>query len=184
MDDTVILDVRHVLKTDDDSPIAMTFRCARHGPPDIVARIEWTEVVDPASHYFRANPFFETAAPKYDWINRVVAIGADFLPRLPEEIRNQTALVHGFFRMKSMLIGSVRHALRRSAARTVEAAHGPAPHTEFSIIAMIGVILVIGIVKKNAILMIDFALEVQRTQGLSSREAIFRACLLRFRLSS
>jgi hypothetical protein len=79
--------------------------------------------------------------------------GADFLPRLPEEIRNQTALVHGFFRMKSMLIGSVRHALRRSAARTVEAAHGPAPHTEFSIIAMIGVILVIGIVKKNAILM-------------------------------
>jgi multidrug efflux pump len=54
-------------------------------------------------------------------------------------------------------------------------------HTEFSIIAMIGVILLIGIVKKNAILMIDFALEVERTQGLSSREAIFRACLLRFR---
>ena len=75
MDGTVTLDVRLVLKTDDDSPIAMTFRCARHGPPDIVARIEWTEVVDPASHYFRANPFFETAAPKYDWINRVVAIG-------------------------------------------------------------------------------------------------------------
>jgi multidrug efflux pump len=53
--------------------------------------------------------------------------------------------------------------------------------TEFSIIAMIGVILLIGIVKKNAILMIDFALDVERTQGLSSREAIFRACLLRFR---
>jgi len=54
-------------------------------------------------------------------------------------------------------------------------------HTEFSIIAMIGVILLIGIVKKNAILMIDFALDAERTQGLSSREAIFRACLLRFR---
>jgi len=54
--------------------------------------------------------------------------GADCLPRLPEEIRNQTALVHGFFRMKSMLIGSVRLALRRSAARTMEAAHGPAPN--------------------------------------------------------
>jgi multidrug efflux pump len=54
-------------------------------------------------------------------------------------------------------------------------------HTEFSIIAMIGVILLIGIVKKNAILMIDFALDVERKQGLSSREAIFRACLLRFR---
>ena len=54
-------------------------------------------------------------------------------------------------------------------------------HTEFSIIAMIGVILLIGVVKKNAILMIDFALDAERTQGLSSREAIFRACLLRFR---
>jgi multidrug efflux pump len=54
-------------------------------------------------------------------------------------------------------------------------------HTEFSIIAMIGVILLIGIVKKNAILMIDFALDAERGQGLSSREAIYRACLLRFR---
>jgi multidrug efflux pump len=54
-------------------------------------------------------------------------------------------------------------------------------HTEFSIIAMIGVILLIGIVKKNAILMIDFALETERVQRLSPREAIYRACLLRFR---
>ncbi len=54
-------------------------------------------------------------------------------------------------------------------------------HTEFSIIAMIGVILLIGIVKKNAILMIDFALEAERTGGLSPRDAIFRACMLRFR---
>jgi multidrug efflux pump len=54
-------------------------------------------------------------------------------------------------------------------------------HTEFSIIALIGVILLIGIVKKNAIMMIDFALEAERTHGLSSRDAIFQACLLRFR---
>jgi multidrug efflux pump len=54
-------------------------------------------------------------------------------------------------------------------------------HTEFSIIAMIGVILLIGIVKKNAILMIDFALEAERTEGLSPRDAIFRACVMRFR---
>ena len=53
--------------------------------------------------------------------------------------------------------------------------------TEFSIIALIGVILLIGIVKKNAILMIDFALEAERERGLDSREAIFEACLLRFR---
>jgi len=53
--------------------------------------------------------------------------------------------------------------------------------TEFSLIAAIGVILLIGIVKKNAILMIDFALESERTHGLSPREAIFEACLMRFR---
>ena len=54
-------------------------------------------------------------------------------------------------------------------------------HTELSIIAMIGVILLIGIVKKNAIMMIDFALQVERTENKSSRDAIYEACLLRFR---
>ena len=53
--------------------------------------------------------------------------------------------------------------------------------SEFSIIALIGVILLIGIVKKNAIMMIDFALEAERAQGLSPRDAIFQACMLRFR---
>ena len=52
---------------------------------------------------------------------------------------------------------------------------------EFSIIALIGVILLIGIVKKNAIMMIDFALEAERTRGLSPHDAIFQACLKRFR---
>ncbi|MCT2418592.1 efflux RND transporter permease subunit [Pantoea sp. XY16] len=53
--------------------------------------------------------------------------------------------------------------------------------TEFSLIALIGVILLIGIVKKNAIMMIDFALEAEHQQHLSAREAIHQACLLRFR---
>ncbi len=52
---------------------------------------------------------------------------------------------------------------------------------EFSIIAMIGVILLIGIVKKNAILMVDFAIQAERRDGLSTTEAIRAACLLRFR---
>ena len=52
---------------------------------------------------------------------------------------------------------------------------------ELDIIAIIGIVLLIGIVKKNAIMMIDFALEAQREQGLPPREAIFQACLLRFR---
>jgi len=53
--------------------------------------------------------------------------------------------------------------------------------TEFSIIALIGVLLLIGIVKKNAIIMIDFALAAEREQGLAPREAIHRACRLRVR---
>src|SRR5208283_2309667 len=53
--------------------------------------------------------------------------------------------------------------------------------TEFSVIALIGVILLIGIVKKNAIMMIDFALDAERDRGLSSLDAIREACLLRFR---
>jgi multidrug efflux pump len=53
-------------------------------------------------------------------------------------------------------------------------------NTEFSIIALIGVILLIGIVKKNAIMMVDFAIEASR-QGLSSHDAIYQACVLRFR---
>ena len=53
--------------------------------------------------------------------------------------------------------------------------------TEFSLIALIGVILLIGIVKKNAIMMIDFALDAERSLGLASREAIYQACLKRFR---
>ena len=53
--------------------------------------------------------------------------------------------------------------------------------TELSVIALIGIILLIGIVKKNAIMMIDFALEAERNEKKSPEEAIFEACLLRFR---
>jgi multidrug efflux pump len=54
-------------------------------------------------------------------------------------------------------------------------------NTELTVIALIGIILLIGIVKKNAILMIDFALEAERKDGLAPRDAIYQACLLRFR---
>jgi multidrug efflux pump len=54
-------------------------------------------------------------------------------------------------------------------------------HTEFDIIGLIGVILLIGIVKKNAIMMIDFAIEAKRSEHLSSYDAIYQACRLRFR---
>jgi multidrug efflux pump len=54
-------------------------------------------------------------------------------------------------------------------------------NTDLSVIAIIGIILLIGLVKKNAILMIDFALTAERNEGKSSRDSIFEACLLRFR---
>ena len=54
-------------------------------------------------------------------------------------------------------------------------------HTEFSVIAIIGILLLIGIVKKNAILMVDFAITAEREHHLSPREAIYDACVLRFR---
>jgi multidrug efflux pump len=53
--------------------------------------------------------------------------------------------------------------------------------TDFSVIALIGIILLIGIVQKNAIMMIDFALQAERQEGKPAEEAIFQACLLRFR---
>ena len=54
-------------------------------------------------------------------------------------------------------------------------------HIDLNVISIIGIILLIGIVKKNAIMMIDFALQAERNEGKSTREAIFEACLLRFR---
>jgi len=74
-DGSTTLNVRLVLKTEDGALIGMTYQGLRHGPPDIIARIEKGEVVDPASYYFRINPLFETEAAKYDWINRVIAVG-------------------------------------------------------------------------------------------------------------
>jgi hypothetical protein len=74
-DGATTLNVRLVLRTEDDALIGMTYRGIRHGPPDVLAKIDSGAVVDPASYYFRINALFETAAPKYDWINRVLAVG-------------------------------------------------------------------------------------------------------------
>ena len=54
-------------------------------------------------------------------------------------------------------------------------------HFDLSVIALIGIILLIGIVKKNGIMLIDFALEAERNQGMSPEESIYQACVLRFR---
>ena len=74
-DGVLTLDVRLVLKTADGAEIAMTYRGLRHGASDVLQRIDRGERVDPASYYFRINPVFETASPKYDWLNRILCIG-------------------------------------------------------------------------------------------------------------
>ena len=74
-DGATTLDVRLVLRTGDDALVGMTYRGLRHGPAEVMAKIAKGEEVDPASYYFRMTAQFETAAPTYDWINRILAIG-------------------------------------------------------------------------------------------------------------
>ena len=74
-DGSVQLDVRLILKTTDDALIAMTYRGIRHGAPEVIARVDRGEVVDPSEIYFRSIVQFETAAPRYDWLNHLVAVG-------------------------------------------------------------------------------------------------------------
>ncbi len=75
-DGSTTLNVRLVLRTTDGALIGMTYQGIRHGPADVVEKIEKGEEVNPASYYFRINPVFETASTRYDWINRILAIGA------------------------------------------------------------------------------------------------------------
>jgi hypothetical protein len=74
-DSCIRLDVRLVLKTSDGALIVMTYQCLRAGPPEIIKKLDKGEPVDPTSYYFRMNPVFETSAPKYDWMNRIIAVG-------------------------------------------------------------------------------------------------------------
>jgi hypothetical protein len=74
-DGSVALDVRLILKTDDGTHVAMTYRGVRHGTPEAIARVDRGEVVDPSEIYFRTLVQFETAAPRHDWLNHVVAVG-------------------------------------------------------------------------------------------------------------
>jgi Protein of unknown function (DUF3237) len=74
-DRSTTLDVRLALRTNDGALIAMTYRGVRHGPADVLARIDRGEEVDPQSYYFRVSPMFETASETYGWLNRIVAVG-------------------------------------------------------------------------------------------------------------
>jgi hypothetical protein len=80
-DGALQLDVRTTLQTHDGALIYMTYKGFRHGPADVIARLNRGEPVDPSEYYFRVAPFFETGDARYDWINRIVAISTG--ERLP-----------------------------------------------------------------------------------------------------
>ena len=73
-DGVLALDVRITLETDDGQLIYMSYRGLRHGPKDVLEKLNRGEKVDPASYYFRMVPQFETSSSQYGWLNRLVAI--------------------------------------------------------------------------------------------------------------
>lgn len=88
-DHSVLLDVRLNLRTDDGHLIAMTYKGLRAGEKDILQRIDAGEAMDPATYYFRTAPMFETASPKYGWLNNILALGMGF--------RNEKGVIYNLF---------------------------------------------------------------------------------------
>ncbi len=73
-DSSYHLDARVVLRTDDDVLIVMAYRGIRHATPEISARIGHGEQICSSDYYLRTAPFFETSAPKYAWLNKILSI--------------------------------------------------------------------------------------------------------------
>jgi Protein of unknown function (DUF3237) len=73
-DDVLEIEVGLTLETDDKEQIYMTWKGFRHGPKEIIDRLNRGETVDPATYYFRATPYFETSSEKYGWLNRICSI--------------------------------------------------------------------------------------------------------------
>jgi hypothetical protein len=73
-DGVLQLDVRIALETDDKQHIYMTYRGYRHGPKDVIDRLNKGEAVDPSLYYFRSTPYFETGSDRYAWLNGICAV--------------------------------------------------------------------------------------------------------------
>ena len=73
-DDVLEIDVRLVLETDDQQHIYVTWKGLRHGPREVIDRVNRGENVDPGLYYFRTTPYFETSSAKYTWLNRICSI--------------------------------------------------------------------------------------------------------------
>ena len=75
-DGVLELDLRITLETDDGALIYMSSFGLRHGPPEVLAALANGESVDPSKYYFRTTPRFETSAPQYSFLNRLIAISS------------------------------------------------------------------------------------------------------------
>ena len=74
-DGVLIQDVRIVLRTDNGQDILMSYRGMRHGPEDVMERVNGGEDPDPSEYYFRTAPVFEAPEGEHDWLNKLVAFG-------------------------------------------------------------------------------------------------------------
>ncbi len=79
-DGVTTLDVRIVLRTDDGAVIGLTYRGLRHGPAAVMEKVNAGHYVDPSEYYFRIALTFETASPRYAWLNKIFGIGTGSRP--------------------------------------------------------------------------------------------------------
>ena len=73
-DDVLEIEARIALETDDKQQIYMMWKGFRHGPKEVIDRLNRGDTVDPETYYFRTTPFFETSSEKYGWMNRICSI--------------------------------------------------------------------------------------------------------------
>lgn len=73
-DDVLEIKARITLETDDKQQIYMTWKAFRHGPKEVIDRLNSGDTVDPQAYYFRATPYFETSSEKYSWMKRICSI--------------------------------------------------------------------------------------------------------------
>ena len=78
------LDARYNIQSDDGALIYVVNRGVRHGPPEVLARLNRGERVDPAAYYFRSAASFETSAPQHAWLTRAVVVGVG--ERYPDKV--------------------------------------------------------------------------------------------------
>ena len=83
-DGTASLEARYTIETHDGALVYVRNLALRHGPPDVLERIQRGEPVDPAEYYFRSTPRFECGDPRYAWLNRIVAVASG--ARLADEV--------------------------------------------------------------------------------------------------